>query len=202
MLGIRLGQAGAWCDLLLHVSALPETGPLDPDPRRILRLTRPGQVSVLLRTDRTGAGGYGPVIPLGGLDEVEDFFASLSWSDAMYGWKFFDDLALVDDWPARPSLSEVIRPGTPPHSLHWFSECGRTDGEEGANYLIEGTVTFDGIEVMRADETPCPLDEFIADGRRQWAAFFDGDPRLSGDAQHAAQNGAPSWRPYAGSATD
>jgi hypothetical protein len=27
-----------WCDLLLHVVALPESGPIDPDARRILRL--------------------------------------------------------------------------------------------------------------------------------------------------------------------
>lgn len=51
----------------------------------------PGQVSILLRPDRLGPDGYGPVIPLGGLDAVEDFFVSLTWSGSMYGWKFLDD---------------------------------------------------------------------------------------------------------------
>jgi hypothetical protein len=39
VLGLRLEPCGAWCDLLLHVVALPESGPIDPDARRILRLS-------------------------------------------------------------------------------------------------------------------------------------------------------------------
>jgi hypothetical protein len=50
VLGIRLEPSGAWCDLLLHVLALPETGPIHPDARRILRLTRPARVRVLAET--------------------------------------------------------------------------------------------------------------------------------------------------------
>lgn len=75
VLGLRLGPGGAWCDLLLHVLALPDDGPLDRDARRILRLTRPAEVRVLLRTDPTADGGPGPAIRLAGLDAVEDFFA-------------------------------------------------------------------------------------------------------------------------------
>lgn len=88
--------------------ALPETGPLDPDARRILRLTLPAQLRVLLRTDQAGPAGYGPVIPLAGLDAVEDFFASLSWSGSMYGWKFLDDPSLTHDWPVQPSLTVAV----------------------------------------------------------------------------------------------
>jgi len=196
VLGIRLDPAGAWCDVLVHVLALPETGPLDRDARRILRLTVPGQLSILLRTDRAGQTGYGPVIPLSGLDAVEDFFASLSLSGAMYGWKFLDDPSLTRDWPARPSLSVQVRPGTASHSLYWFNECGRPDADTSASYLVEGTVTFEDLEVMRADGTPQRLDEFIADGQRQWQAVFGHDERLSSEAQRASQDGTPSWRPY------
>jgi len=39
VLGLRLEPSDAWCDLLLHVVALPESGPIDPDARRILRLS-------------------------------------------------------------------------------------------------------------------------------------------------------------------
>jgi hypothetical protein len=49
---------------------------------------------------------------------------------------------------------------------------------------------------MRADAAPQRLDEFIADGQRQWQAVFGHDERLSIEAQRAAQNGTPSWRPY------
>jgi hypothetical protein len=52
VLGIRLDPAGAWCDVLVHVLALPESGPLDSDPRRVLRLAMPSQVSILLRAER------------------------------------------------------------------------------------------------------------------------------------------------------
>jgi hypothetical protein len=196
VLGIRLDPAGAWCDLFMHVLALPETGPLDPDARRILRLTMPGRVSILLRRDRLGQDGYGPVIPVSGLDAVEDFFASLSWSGAIYGWKFLDDPSLTRDWPERPSLTVQIQPGAAPHSLYWFNECGRMEGGTSASYLIEGTLTFEDLEVMRADATPQQLDEFVADGHRHWQAFYDHDPRTSVEAQRAAQDGMPSWRPY------
>ena len=197
VLGIRLDPAGAWCDVLVHVLALPEDGPLDRDARRVLRLTVPGQVSILLRTDRAGQLGYGPVIPLSGLDAVEDFFASLSWSGAMYGWKFLDEPSLTRDWPVSPSLSVQVQPGPASHSLYWFNECGRTEGNTSTSYLIEGTVTFENLEVLRADAAPQRLDDFIADGQRQWQAFFSHDERLSGKAQQAAQNGTPSWRAYA-----
>jgi hypothetical protein len=196
VLGIRLDRAGAWCDLFLHVLALPETGPLDPDARRILRLIMPGRMSILLRRDRLGQDGYGPVIPVSSLDAVEDFFASLSWSGSMYGWKFLDDPSLIRDWPARPSLTVEIRPGAAPHSLYWFNECGREEGDTSAAYLIEGAVTFENLDVMRADATPQRLDEFIADGRRYWQALHGRDQRLSVEAQRAAQDGTPSWREY------
>jgi hypothetical protein len=51
VLGVRLDASGACRDLLLHVPALPETGPIDPDARRILRLKSP----ILLRRDETAS---------------------------------------------------------------------------------------------------------------------------------------------------
>jgi hypothetical protein len=193
VLGVRLEPSGAWCDLLLHVLALPQAGPLDPDARRILRLTLPARVRVLLRTEQTGPGRYGPAIPLAGLDAVEDFFASLSWSGSMYGWKFLDDPSLTRDWPARPSLTIDVRPGAGSHSLFWFNECGR---EEDGAYCIEGTVAFEDLQVLRADATPQPLDQFTADADRYWKALHGRDERLSVDAQRAARDGTPSWRSY------
>src|SRR5712672_810902 len=45
-------------------------------------------------------------------------------------------------------------------------------------------------------KSAAPLDEFAANGRLYWQALHDGDDRLSGEAQRAAQDGTPSWRPY------
>lgn len=59
-------------------------------------------------------------------------------------------------------------------------------------------MTFDDVEMFRADETPQPVEEFIADGARYWQALHANDDRLSIDAQRAAQTGTPTWRPYAG----
>lgn len=75
---------------------------------------------------------------------IEDFFASLSWSGSMYGWKFLDDPSLTRDWPARPSLAIDIRPGAGSHSLFWFNECGREEDDANGAYCIEGTVAFEG----------------------------------------------------------
>src|SRR5579875_1258318 len=146
VLGLRLNENGAWCDLLLHVGALPERGPIDPDRRRIVRLRAPGRLNVLLRRNRTATSGYGDPIPFAGLDEVEAFFASLTRSDAMYGWSFLDDPALIADWPDERSLVIDLRADEAEHSLFWFTECGRDD----AAFCLEGTVTFDDLEVLRA----------------------------------------------------
>jgi hypothetical protein len=202
VLGIRLDPSGAWCDLLLHVLALPEAGPLDPDARRILRLVSPAQLRVLLRTDQPWSPPeHLPVIPLASLEAVEDFFASLSWSWSMYGWKFLDDPSLTKDWPAQPSLTVDLRPGTGSHSLYWFNECGREEADGNAGYCIEGTVTFEDLEILRADATPYPLTEFIAGGHRYWQALQTRDARLSVAAQRSAQNGTPGWRPFARNST-
>ena len=194
VLGVSLEPTGAWCDLLLHVLALPETGPLERDARRILRLTFPAEVKIMLRAWQQA--GNGPVVPLADLDEVENFFASLTWADAMYGWRFLDAPELADDWPAQPGLDLTVRDGAGSHSLYWFSECGRNLGDSPAGYCIEGLVTFEDLQVFRADESPQPLDAAIADADRYWHALHAGDSRLRVEAQRSAQAGTPSWRPY------
>lgn len=193
VLGIRLEPQGRWCDLLLHVLALPEAGPIDPDPRRILRLLSPTDVRVLLRKDRPD--GYGAAIPLGDLNDVESFFESLSWAGSMYGWKFFDEPALTADWPRNPSLAIKLRSQPAEHSLFWFNECGRDEQQDKVSYCIEGLVRFDDLQVLDADGRGLSLEAFIADGHRWWEALHCGDDRLSVEAQHRAQGGAQTWRP-------
>lgn len=197
VLGLRMDTSDACCDLLLHVCALPDTGPLDRDPRRLLRLTSPSQVDVVLRPDRVGLSGYGPAVPLDGLDQVEAFFGSLSWTGSMYGWKFLDDPAATDDWPTKPSLSLDLRSGAGSHSMYWFNECGRVEDGTQVAYCIEGIVSFEDLAVLRGDGTPQPLTEFIADGARYWEALHSGDERLGIAAQRVAQDTTPSWRTYA-----
>lgn len=193
VLGLRLDQNGRWCDLLVEVRALPETGPIDRDPRRVLRLLTPATVKVLLRRDK--AGHLGPVVPLRDIDEVEVFFSSLAWTGSMYGWSFFDDPALTADWSVNPSLTIDLRDEAGTRTLYWFNECGREEQHGKVAYCIEGLVSFEDLQVLDANDQEQPLEEFIADGVRWWRAFYDGDERLSPEAQREAQRRALTWRP-------
>jgi hypothetical protein len=92
----------------------------------------------------------------------------------MYGWQFLDDPSLSHDRPARPSLTIDIRSGAGSHSPFWFNECGRDEGGTDAAYCIEGTVTFEDLEVLRGDATPQPLEEFISEGHRYWQQALNG----------------------------
>jgi hypothetical protein len=188
VLGLRVASSDLACELLLHVCAQPEDAVTDPDPRRVLRLLNPTRLRVLLREDR--AEGYGPVMALADLGEVESFFASLGGWDAMYGWQYLDRPERIADWPTEPSLTVELRSGSSPHSLFWFTECWRADG--GRRYCIEGTIDFDDIEVTRADGAREPVEQFIADAQRWWDVL-NGRNGQQQRAQHRPAN-APSWR--------
>ncbi|MGH3763509.1 hypothetical protein, partial [Actinophytocola sp.] len=179
VVGLR-AEPGRAVSLLLHVLALPEEGPPDPDTRRALVLSGVSRVRVLLRRDIPGEVDYGPAVPLADLAAVEEFFASLTHTGDLYGWEFLDAPDLVADWPAEVSLELMLADavvGT--HSLYWFNECGTPDG----SFCIEGLVEFTDVTARHADGTPVPIEEFVADGRRWWQAFRTGDPRVVPAAQ-------------------
>lgn len=114
----------------------------------------------------------------------------------MYGWKFLDDPSLTQDWPAERSLSLDVRHRVGSHSMFWFNEVGRVEDGTQVPYCIEGTVSFEDLDVLRTDATPQPIAEFIADGARYWEALHSGDERLGIDAQREAQDTTDSWRTY------
>jgi hypothetical protein len=187
--GLRI-EPGAVVSLLLHVLALPEQGPPDPDTRRALVFTGVSRVRVLLRRDVPGEVDYGPALPLADLAAVEEFFASLTRTGDMYGAEFLDAPDLVADWPTEVSLSLSLGPvvvGT--RSLYWFNECGTDDG----SFCIEGLVEFTDVTARHADGTPLAIEDFVADGLRWWQAFRTGDKRVSSQAQRALPE-SPTWR--------
>lgn len=194
--GLRLAEDRSRVDLLLHVLALPPIGPIDPDSRRIIVLSRPSLIEVVLQQ---GAGqDYGPAIPLSDMDAVNAFLLSLTWSDEMYGWPFLDGSAEArTKWPSPISLEMAIPDGSDDHSLYWFAECGwnRSD-DDCASFFLQGMITFGEIEVQRANGDSESFDEFIADADRWWAALKAQDERISVEAQHAAQEGTPKWRSW------
>jgi hypothetical protein len=188
VVGVDLDQAAATARLLLHVLALPEQGPIDPDPRRAMTLTGVSDFQLLLRHDPCG-GEFGPAIPVADLKELVSLFAQLDRFEPMYGWRFVDDLDLTGDWPPQPSLTLRLRPDPAAHSLYWFTECAQDED----SFCLEGVIRFDGLRVERADATPVTVEQFAADGRRWWTGLHANDPRVSGEAQIAAGNG-PRWR--------
>jgi hypothetical protein len=196
--GLRFDPSRAEASLLLEVLALPEIGPIDPDPRRVTVLSEVSSLEVILQ--REMRSGPGPVLPLESLDALETFFASLGNADAMYGWSFIDVADPSDNWKVSPSLLEQTSLQQAKHTLHWFTECGRPGPEDRwEGYGLQGVIHFESLRVERADSRSVPLEEFEADARRWSNAFNSRDARLSGDAQQRAQASATSWRSWGGS---
>jgi hypothetical protein len=181
--------------LLIEVEALPEVGPIDRDPRRAVVMSSVDSIEVILRSDRVG--GYGPVLPLGSLDDLEQFFAELSWAHPMYGWQFVDVPDAGPAWQVEPSLQLGPGRGVAAHSLHWFTECGAA-GRTGQllSYVLHGVVRFEELRVERADGGSLPLALFLADGARWWKAFREGDSRLAAQGQREAASVSLRWRKW------
>lgn len=198
VVGVLLDPQHRHVDVLLHVLSLPASGPLARDGRRILRLAEPTELRFLLRRDPLGEHpSTQPAIPLTNLDAVEDFFESLAWGGSIYGWKFFDEPDLVQDWPEEPSLTVQLSSAAAAHTFYWFNECGLEREGETVRFCIEGTVSFADLRVLDASEHEIPVDTFIEDGVRHWDALYTRDERLSVESQREAQNEAPKWRRWA-----
>jgi hypothetical protein len=193
--GLRYDADAGEARLLIEVDALPEAGPIDPDPRRVVVMSPVESIEVTLRTHRVD--GYGPVMPLDSFDDLERFFAGLKWANAMYGWEFVDVADPGPAWQVEPSLQARRGGGVAAHSLRWFTECGKTSGDgEPRSYVLQGVVWFADLRVERADARPVSLEEFAADARRWWDAFQGRDARVSVAAQRQAHAGAASWRSW------
>jgi hypothetical protein len=194
--GLRYDAERGEARLLVEVEALPEVGPIDRDPRRFIVLSSVESIEVTVRSDRVD--GYGPVLPLGSLDDLEQFFAGLSWAHPMYGWEFVDVPDPGPAWQVEPSLRVKRGGGVAAHSLRWFTECGSTgrDGEPGSSFVLHGVVWFAELRVERADGSSVPIEQFLADGARWWKAFRGRDSRLSAQGQQAAASASLSWRDW------
>jgi hypothetical protein len=189
--GLVVDAADEQARLLLYVLALPAKGPIAPDNRRALVLSGVSEVRVVLRPD--SADGYGPVIVLGDVAELAEWFAGPAFRHEMYGWRFLDQPSLTGDWPAAPSLSLRLRDRPAWHELYWFAEFGREEPDGVVGYCLEGTVRFDDLAVADAAGAVIPLDEFTAAARRWWQAFRDKDPRVSVEAQQKVGESRLLW---------
>ncbi|HSE47397.1 MAG TPA: hypothetical protein VLA89_19030 [Gemmatimonadales bacterium] len=195
VVGVRHVGGGSLA-FLMHVMALPETGPMDNDARRLLVLHGVAQAQFLLR--RVSVEGNGPAIPIPTLAAIHEFFDSLSIGGSMYGWRYFDEPALIADWPEVPSLVVTMGDHDASHSFYWFNECARVEKGELRSYCIEGTATFDDLTVLRADGAAQSTVEFADEGVRWWQAFQDFEDRVNSDAQRAWNSSRLTWREWPG----
>ncbi|WP_406023786.1 hypothetical protein OH802_28875 [Nocardioides sp. NBC_00850] len=193
--GVRWESSDAIA-LLIHVSALPEVGPIELDSRRVLVFRGVSDVRFLLRAARDESDG--PAIPLASVEAVDGFFDSLAVGGGFYGWRYFDAPDLVADWPGEPSLVVRGEAAESSHTFYWFNECGRVEDDEVRSYCIEGTVAFDDLVVLRADGLEQSLAEFADAGRRWWSAFMDWDERVDADAQKVWGQSRLTWREWRG----
>lgn len=170
IVGVRQNAEGG-ADVHVLTLGLPADEPNPPDPRRILRCSGVGEIAVLLRSGLGEPRVDRPAIPLADLDELDRFFAELTWKDAMYGWRFIDVPGWTDDWPDPVSLRVRGPESAADHTLYWFTECGRSAPYPGS-FSLEGSVSFRRIEVLRANGTPVVLEDFFADAERGWDEVF------------------------------
>lgn len=190
--GLRFDPVEGVARLLVEVQALPDQGPIDPDPRRALVMSDVASIAIWLRVDRSE--GLGPPMGLGALEDVEAFFASLQWADAMYGQQFLDNLDAWEPTAGQASLEIIVDSSRARHSLRRFTECGRREDGAPKRYLLAGIVLFGALHMRRGDGTAMTLAQFADDGTRWWDAFYARDDRASVEAQRRFAASALHWR--------
>lgn len=191
--GLSYDSDRAAASLFIESMALPAQGSADPDPRRVLVMSPISSLEVWLRPDRAGAE-LGAVLELDSLEELERFFQSLRWAHAMYGWSFVDPTEPWAPISEPPSLRVIASKQPAPHTLRWFTECGRGEDPESESFLLAGLIGFTDLDVRRADDTPIGAERFAEDGARWWRAFNAHDERTGVAAQRHLSASAPHWR--------
>jgi hypothetical protein len=193
--GVRLSEDKASVELLVEVRFLPETGP-EADERRILVFRKPALLQVLVRLETSYKDpSLGPAIPISGLDDLEQLFASLVWTDSqMQAWEYIDAPRLPGgEWPDSVSLDMPFQDGSEEHRFWWGLQGFSESQPNGERFDIEGLIYFADLEVYQADGKEIALAVFAADGRRWWDALYGRNEYSSQEVQRVASAG-PSWR--------
>jgi hypothetical protein len=151
----------------LRVLTLPEGGPASEDFPVVLTLSPVGRIAASLRhglwNDATAAVEPFPI------EELSEVVRGLGGCE-IYGGKFFDcgDEGF-DTWAGRLSLDwHASEEDGRAHTLDLFQE----GFEEEKNLHLDLRIGFDEMRLHTPTGTAIPVEEFIADGKRWWEAFF------------------------------
>lgn len=167
-LGAEVDVSTAQLQLGLEVLTLPAQGPPPADRQVRLTLTEVSRVAASLRLQRWDAVDP-EVLPIT-LADLGRETASFG-GGCLHGWEFID----VDDsswslWRELLSFDATVSDHTPKHVLE-FSQQEGVDPRE-----LDVRVWFEGLEISN-NAGVIPAEEFIAGGRRWWAAHDACDPR-------------------------
>lgn len=189
VLGFQYDDRARSARLFIETLALPESGPVEPDLRRVVHFRGVSSAEFRLWTD---SGQPARPLPLTSLEEVEALFANTTVVGAMYGWDFINIKQPTASCRAEPALTLGPRPRRTGHSFDWFAALNRPrTGNDVEPVVLDGTIYFDELAIERADGTPIPLEVFAQDGCRWWQAFRAHDERVGFEAQRVANAASP-----------
>lgn len=170
---MRINERRGEVQLLLVVLTLPEQGPEPKDRRRLVCCGSVARIVAALRHE-TGHDGRTPVEPLS-LPDLPAVVRSFG-CQPVYGWQFIDvGGEATGSWREVPSIDFSVGKGRGSHSIDLFQE-GINDDRRRFDLRVE----FDELSVLDQKGREMPLEEFVAGGRRWWAAFQANDPRTEG----------------------
>jgi hypothetical protein len=170
LLGLEVSSRQRIAAAPFGVLSLPVTGP-SPVGYSVQMLFRPvGRVVVSLRDGRWDDAGAA-VLPVT-IEDLLPIFQSFH-CQPIYGWEFFDvhDKGLAR-WGNRVSLDWRSGSDGVAHSITLF--------QEGAARHLDLCVWFDELEVREPDGKAMSLEQFVANGKRWWDAFYSGDECTNG----------------------
>ncbi|WP_336084696.1 hypothetical protein [Nocardia sp. SSK8] len=170
-LGVEVDAAAGRLQLALEVLTLPADGPAPTDTKVLLTFTGVTRVAASLRIQRWDDIDA-RVLPLT-LDQLDDAIESFG-GGGLHGWEFID----LDDsgwtlWSELLSFDTVLDQRIAAHVIEFSQEEGIDPRE------LDVRVWFDRITVTDLAGQEIPMAEFIAGGRRWWAAHDSGDTRAS-----------------------
>ncbi|MEV6063496.1 hypothetical protein [Nocardia asteroides] len=170
-LGVEVDAAAGRLQLALEVLTLPADGPAPTDTKVLLTFTGVTRVAASLRIQRWDDIDA-KVLPLS-LDQLDEAIESFG-GGGLHGWEFID----LDDsgwalWSELLSFDTVLDQRIAAHVIEFSQEEGIDPRE------LDVRVWFDRITVTDLSGREIPMAEFIAGGRRWWAAHDAGDVRAS-----------------------
>jgi hypothetical protein len=107
-------------ELFVEVLSLPESGPMDEDPRRIVTFRNPSSFRALARqkADRERKDWKELVtLPLRDIQELNELIASLQIKEDTTNWRHFDAPVRTEDWPSEISFETALSGHGDEHSF-------------------------------------------------------------------------------------